>query len=106
MFGDGLVMFENGVLFVLDVDMFFGDVNCVYFFYLEIFKVLEFGYWFLFDDGKIQFCVIEVSLIKVVIEVIVGGKLLDCKGVSVFDLEIVISVMIEKDYKDLIVVLD
>lgn len=105
-FVNGEEMLEIGQDFCFDLDDILGDVICVCLLYKEIFDVLELGVNLLVNDGKICLKVKDCGCDFVNCEVIVFGVILNCKGVNVFDVVLLLVVLLDKDCKDLEFVCD
>jgi pyruvate kinase len=72
----------------------------------EVFAALKVGVLLLIDDGKMRFEVIETTGTFATVRVLVGGTLSARKGVSVVGAMLPMSVLTEKDRKDLAFALD
>lgn len=68
---------------------------------LSVSQDIKVGNRILFDDGKIQTVVKSVSVPEIVVEVTVGGKLTDHKGMNLPGTPLSLSCLCEKDIEDL-----
>lgn len=95
------VMLMPGQNFRLDLDESLGDETRVNLPHPEIFAALESGATLLVDDGKVRLKVqsFDADFAQTIVEV--AGPVSDHKGVNVPGVELPISVLTEKDLKDL-----
>ena len=100
-FADGSVELANGARFMLDDDPTPGTIDRVQLPHPEILDALEPGHAVLIDDGKLRLHVTEVGPRRAVMQVKVGGRISNRKGVSLPDTVIPLPAMTEKDRSDL-----
>jgi pyruvate kinase len=100
--------FENGAVDVtpghritLDGDATPGNATRVHLPHPEIIEAFKVGDPFLVDDGKVTLKIVEKKKDSVVAEVITGTKLMDRKGVNLPGTILKVSVLTEKDLKDM-----
>ncbi len=100
--------FENGAVDVgpghritLDGDATPGNASRVQLPHPEIIEAFKVGDPFLVDDGKVRLKIVEKKKDSVVAEVITGTKLMDRKGVNLPGTILNVSVLTEKDLKDM-----
>jgi pyruvate kinase len=95
------VQLSAGANFRLDLEEYAGDAQRVSLPHPEIFRVLEPGARLLLNDGRIHLEVTDCSDEHADCKVLVGGELMDRKGVNVPGVTLPISSMTEKDHSDL-----
>ena len=100
-FADGSVMLVPGQPFRLDLDEAPGDQRRVRLPHPEIFAALVPGAELLLDDGKLRLVVDTCGANFADTRVLVGGKLSERKGVNMPGVVLPITVLTEKDRKDL-----
>ena len=100
-FADGSVMLVPGQPFRLDLDEAPGDRRRVRLPHPEIFAALVPGAELLLDDGKLRLVVDTCGANFADTRVLVGGKLSERKGVNMPGVVLPITVLTEKDRKDL-----
>lgn len=100
-FKDGSIDIKKGQHITLDLDPAPGTQTRVCLPHPEIIEVLEEGADVLLDDGKVHLRVIKKGKDFVETEVIAGEKLSDRKGVNLPNVLLKVSVLTEKDRKDL-----
>jgi pyruvate kinase len=105
-FADGAAMIDKGQHFALDTDPAPGDGKRVQLPHPEIFASIKPGDALLIDDGKLRLVATEVSLLRIVTLVEVGGKVSNRKGVSLPDTVIPLAALTAKDTADLEAALD
>lgn len=103
---DGQAHLEPGATFVFDQDNTPGNAQRVYFPHAEIYPVLQRGTDILLDDGKLALRVEDCAATQITLRVIVGGTLLDRKGVNIPGAILPLSPLTAKDKKDLAFALD
>jgi pyruvate kinase len=105
-FEGGFINVTAGHQLWLDSDKTLGGPERVYLPHPEIITALNVGDPLLVDDGKVSLKVIEKKADAVKVEVVVGHKLMDRKGINIPATLIQMSVLTEKDRKDLAFALD
>lgn len=105
-FEGGFINVTSGHQLWLDSDKTLGGPDRVYLPHPEIITALNVGDPLLVDDGKVSLKVIEKKADSVKVEVVVGHKLMDRKGINIPATLIQMSVLTEKDRKDLAFALD
>lgn len=100
-FKEKKAMLQNGQEFWLDMNPELGDASRACLPHAEIFAVLTEGSELMIDDGRIKLEVLECGNTSARTRVIVGGMVSDHKGVNVPNLILPMSVITEKDRKDL-----
>ncbi len=100
-FAKGPVTLKTGAKFILDNLRQKGDVKRVQLPHKEILETLKPDQILLLDDGKIRLKVLEGDGKSITTEVLTGGGLSDRKGVNVPDVVLPLSVLTDKDRKDL-----
>jgi pyruvate kinase len=100
-FKDGSITLEKGMRITLDLDATPGNAQRVCLPHPEIIEVLAEGADVLLDDGKVHLRVMRKAKDFVETEVIAGEKLSDRKGVNLPNVLLKVSVLTEKDRKDL-----
>lgn len=100
-FEGGFVNVGPGHQIWLDSDKTPGNADRVCLPHPEIITALNVGDPLLVDDGKVRLKVIEKKADSVKVEVVVGQKLMDRKGINVPATLIHVSALTEKDRKDL-----
>lgn len=100
-FAHGPVELQAGAAFRLDMDPTSGDARRAPLLHPEIFAVLEPGTDLLIDDGKVRLQVESCGSDFAQTRVTVGGTVSDRKGVNVPGAILPISILTEKDRKDL-----
>ncbi len=105
-FAEGAVMIDKGQHFVLDSDAAPGDAKRVQLPHPEIFAAIKPGDALLIDDGKLRLLATEVSPLRIVTTVEVGGKISTRKGVSLPHTVVPLAALAPKDLADLEAALD
>ena len=105
-FADGAVDLVKGATFVLDMDPAPGDATRVELPHKELFAALTEGARLLLDDGKLVLRVAEAGAVRLVTEVVVGGRLSNNKGLNVPDVVVPLAALTPKDRADLAFALD
>jgi pyruvate kinase len=105
-FEGGFINVSSGHQLWLDSDKTPGGPDRVYLPHPEIITALNVGDPLLVDDGKVQLKVIEKKADAVKVEVVVGQKLMDRKGINIPATLIQMSVLTDKDRKDMAFALD
>ncbi len=100
-FAKGPVDLKTGAKFRLDLDEAKGDSRRVQLPHPEIFAAIKPGTNLLLDDGKLRLCIKKCGKDFAEVEVEVGGKLSDRKGVNVPDVVLPLSPLTKKDRADL-----
>src|SRR5260221_8393071 len=100
-FKEGSVELLKGHSFRFDLENISADKDRVQLPHPEIFAAIDKGDMLLVDDGKIRLQVEKCSIDFAETKVIVPGKISDHKGVNVPGAELTISVLTEKDRRDL-----
>ncbi len=100
-FKDGFIDIEKGMRITLDSDPTPGTQQRVYLPHPEILDVLVEGADVLLDDGKVHLHVIKKGKDFVETEVIAGKRLSDRKGVNLPNVLLKVSVLTDKDRRDL-----
>ena len=100
-FENGSVDVGPGHKIVLDSDPTPGNDKRVHMPHPEIIEALQVGDPLLIDDGKVSLRIVEKKKDAVVAEVINGTKLMDRKGVNLPGTILNVSVLTEKDLKDM-----
>lgn len=100
-FKDGAIDIEKGMRITLDSDPTPGTQQRVYLPHPEILDVLVEGADVLLDDGKVHLHVVKKGKDFVETEVIAGKRLSDRKGVNLPNVLLKVSVLTEKDRRDL-----
>lgn len=100
-FKDGAIDIEKGMRLRLDLDPTPGDVARVHLPHPEIIEVLQEGSDVLLDDGKVHLHVVKKGADYVETEVVAGKRLSDRKGVNLPNALLKVSVLTEKDLRDL-----
>lgn len=100
-FENGFVDVEKGDRIRLDLDKTPGNKTRVNLPHPEIIEVLNVGSDVLLDDGKVHLHIVEKGADYVTAEVVAGKKLMDRKGVNLPNSLLKVSVLTEKDRKDL-----
>ncbi|MFN7114007.1 MAG: pyruvate kinase [Alphaproteobacteria bacterium] len=100
-FKDGFVDIEKGMRITLDSDPAPGNAQRVYLPHPEILEVLVEGADVLLDDGKVHLHVVKKGKDFVETEVIAGKRLSDRKGVNLPNVLLKVSVLTDKDRRDL-----
>ncbi|MBW7910413.1 MAG: pyruvate kinase, partial [Alphaproteobacteria bacterium] len=100
-FKDGFVDIEKGMRITLDSDPTPGTQQRVYLPHPEILDVLVEGADVLLDDGKVHLHVVKKGKDFVETEVIAGKRLSDRKGVNLPNVLLKVSVLTDKDRRDL-----
>ncbi len=100
-FASGSVDLKTGAKFRLDLDEAKGDSRRVQLPHPEIFAAIKPGTNLLLDDGKLRLCIKKCGKDFAEVEVEVGGKLSDRKGVNVPDVVLPLSPLTKKDRADL-----
>ena len=100
-FAAGSVELKTGAKFRLDLDDAKGDAKRVQLPHPEIFAAIKAGTNLLLDDGKLRLCIKKCGKDFAEVEVAVGGKLSDRKGVNVPDVVLPLSPLTKKDRADL-----
>jgi pyruvate kinase len=100
-FAAGSVDLKTGAKFRLDLDDAKGDSKRVQLPHPEIFAAIQPGTNLLLDDGKLRLCIKKCGKDFAEVEVAVGGKLSDRKGVNVPDVVLPLSPLTKKDRADL-----
>ena len=100
-FAAGSVDLKTGAKFRLDLDDAKGDSKRVQLPHPEIFAAIKPGTNLLLDDGKLRLCIKKCGKDFADVEVAVGGKLSDRKGVNVPDVVLPLSPLTKKDRADL-----
>jgi pyruvate kinase len=103
---EGQIRLGLGETLRLDLDPAPGTRDRVPMPHPEVFAALKVGVLLLIDDGKMRFEVIETAGTFATVRVLVGGTLSARKGVSVVGAMLPMSVLTEKDRKDLAFALD
>jgi pyruvate kinase len=103
---EGQIRLGLGETLRLDLDPAPGTRDRVPMPHPEVFAALKVGVLLLIDDGKMRFEVIETTGTFATVRVLVGGTLSARKGVSVVGAMLPMSVLTEKDRKDLAFALD
>ncbi len=99
-FAGGAIDIAAGDRLWLDGDPAPGTAERVQLPHPEIIETLEVGHRILVDDGRITLKVITAEADRVEVEVVIGKKLSDRKGVSLPDTLIPTAAMTEKDRSD------
>ena len=105
-FKDGFVDVAPGHIITLDNDPMPGNATRVYMPHPQIIDSLQIGDPLLVDDGKVSMVIIDKKPNAVVAKIINGSRLMDRKGVNLPGTIIDMSVLTEKDRKDLAFALD
>jgi pyruvate kinase len=100
-FENGSVDVAPGHLITLDSDPTPGNASRVHMPHPEIIAAFKVGDPLLIDDGKVSLTIVEKKKDSVVAKVITGSKLMDRKGVNLPGTIIDVSVLTEKDLKDM-----
>lgn len=101
-FEEGEISVKAGQLITLDSDPTPGNASRIFMPHPEILKAFKVGDPLLVDDGKVRLKIVQKpDDTKVVAEVMCGTKLMDRKGVNLPGTIIDVSVLTEKDLKDL-----
>ena len=100
-FEGGFIAVEPGHQLWLDSDKTLGGPERVYLPHPEIITALNVGDPLLVDDGKVRLKVVEKKADAVKVEVVVGQKLMDRKGINVPATLIHMSALTDKDRVDL-----
>jgi pyruvate kinase len=100
-FKDGGIDIEKGMRLTLDLNTAPGDRQRVNLPHPEIIEVLEEGSDILLDDGKSHLRVVKKGKDFVETEVIAGKRLSDRKGVNLPNALLKVSILTEKDRRDL-----
>lgn len=100
-FKDGFIDIEKGMRITLDSDPTPGTQQRVYLPHPEILEVLVEGADVLLDDGKVHLHVVKKGKDFVETEVIAGKRLSDRKGVNLPNVLLKVSVLTDKDRRDL-----
>lgn len=100
-FENGFVDVEKGDRIKLDLDKTPGNKDRVNLPHPEIIEVLDVGSDVLLDDGKVHLHIVDKGPEFVIGEVVAGKKLMDRKGVNLPNAILKVSVLTEKDRKDL-----
>lgn len=100
-FRDGFIDIEKGMRLTLDSDPTPGNAQRVYLPHPEILEVLVEGADVLLDDGKVHLHVVKKGKDFVETEVIAGKRLSDRKGVNLPNVLLKVSVLTDKDRRDL-----
>lgn len=100
-FKDGGIDIEKGMRFTLDSDPTPGTQQRVFLPHPEILEVLDVGSDILLDDGKSHLHVVKKGDGFVETEVVAGKRLSDRKGVNLPNVLLKVSVLTEKDRRDL-----
>lgn len=100
-FANGVVDVGPGHRITLDSDPTPGDATRVHMPHPEIIAAFKVGDPLLIDDGKVSLKIVEKNADSVVAEVVTGTKLMDRKGVNLPGTIIDVSVLTEKDLKDM-----
>ena len=100
-FENGFAILEVGQRFSFDTQDKLGDQQRVRLPHPEIFAAIQVGHELLIDDGKLRLVTREVHADRIVTEVTVGGKISDRKGVNLPGTLLPMSVLTEKDRRDL-----
>lgn len=96
----GSILIDKGAQLRLDLDSDPGNSRRIPLPHPEIFSVLRPGSELMIDDGRVRLRVVRCSEDHAQAEVIVGGWLSNHKGVNVPDLVLPISIITEKDRRD------
>jgi len=100
-FKDGPIELHKGMRLTLDSNPEPGNTQRVYLPHPEIMEVLVEGADILLDDGKVHLHVVKKGADFVETEVVAGKKLSDRKGVNLPNVLLKVSVLTDKDRKDL-----
>lgn len=101
-FENGEIAIKQGQHIVLDSDPSLGNEKRVCLPHPEILKAFKVGDPLLVDDGKVRLKIVEkASDSKVIAEVQAGAKLMDRKGVNLPGTLVDMSILTDKDHKDL-----
>lgn len=100
-FAAGSIDLKTGDKFRLDLDEAKGDTKRVQLPHPEIFAAIKPGTNLLLDDGKLRLCIKKCGKDFAEVEVAVGGRLSDRKGVNVPDVVLPLSPLTKKDRADL-----
>ncbi len=100
-FKDGFIDIEKGMRITLDSNPAPGNQQRIFLPHPEIMEVLVEGADILLDDGKVHLHVIKKGADFVETEVIAGKRLSDRKGVNLPNVLLKVSVLTEKDRRDL-----
>lgn len=100
-FKDGSIDIHKGMRLTLDSNPAPGNEQRVYLPHPEILDALRVGADVLLDDGKVHLHVIKKGADFVETEVVAGKKLMDRKGVNLPNVLLKVSVLTEKDRRDL-----
>lgn len=100
-FKDGFIDIEKGMRITLDSDPTPGTQQRIHLPHPEILEVLVEGADVLLDDGKVHLHVVKKGKDFVETEVIAGKRLSDRKGVNLPNVLLKVSVLTEKDRRDL-----
>ncbi|MDB2682847.1 pyruvate kinase [Alphaproteobacteria bacterium] len=93
----GLVHLDVGQDFIFDSDPTLGDSNRVQLPHPEVLESIEVGHDILLDDGQVHMRVKEKAPDHIVVEVISGEKLSDCKGFNLPNTKLPTSSLTEED---------
>ncbi len=97
---EGQVRIEKGERIVLDANHTPGTKNRVGLLHPEIYAASEPGHTLLIDDGKLNLRIVEVTLGRMIAEVVTGGVLSSRKGVNLPDAILPLASMTLKDRED------
>jgi pyruvate kinase len=100
-FAGGAIELKTGGKFRLDLDAAKGDAKRVQLPHPEIFEAVKIGTNLLLDDGKLRLQVKKCGKDFAEVDVLVGGRLSDRKGVNVPDVVLPLSPLTKKDRADL-----
>ncbi|HWA48222.1 MAG TPA: pyruvate kinase [Dongiaceae bacterium] len=100
-FAGGSVELKTGAKFRLDLKDAKGDAKRVQLPHPEIFEAIRPGTNLLVDDGRVRLGVEKSGVDFAEVDVLIGGKLSDRKGVNVPDVVLPLSPLTKKDRADL-----
>ncbi len=100
-FSEQAVLLHKGDVYRLDMEATPGDSRRAPLPHPEIFAALQIGSELMIDDGRVSLRVQEYSGDQVLTEVVVGGKIGSHKGVNIPGVVLPISVITDKDRRDL-----
>lgn len=97
---DGGVRLEAGQQVILTTEQIIGSDGRIPIQLLGSLTAIQPGERIFFDDGLLETIVVETKETELIVEVIVGGKLTDKKGMNFPDSTLDIPALTEKDYED------
>jgi len=97
----GVAILENGDTFTLTTEECIGSAKRVYVTYSLLPKEISIGEYIFIDDGTLQVQVQEIKDNDVICKIIVGGRLLNRKGVNLPNTDISLPALSQKDKDDI-----